>query len=250
MFSKLHDRVGTAGLVVAIVALVVALSGTAIAASGGLTGKQKKEVEKIAKKFAGKPGAAGASGPAGPAGSKGDTGAPGANGIAGATGSTGPAGAAGKEGEAGEPGPPGEEGSPWTVNSTLPSKATETGTYLISSETGTGVEFELAAGGISFPVALPSSIDGAHVKYVTGPTAPAECENSKHTGTASVSNPEASAGFLCIYEGSTLNMNGTALEVINPASGSEGASTTGSTLLQKPEGPEAVGSGTWAVTAP
>lgn len=86
MLRRFHDRFGTAGLVVALVALVVALSGTALAAKGSLTGKQKKEVEKIAKKFAGKPGAAGAQGPAGPsgpAGPKGDTGAAGDAGAAG-----------------------------------------------------------------------------------------------------------------------------------------------------------------------
>ena len=43
MFAKLHNRFGTAGLVVAVVALIAALAGTAIAA-GGLNAKQKKEL--------------------------------------------------------------------------------------------------------------------------------------------------------------------------------------------------------------
>ena len=55
----IREPFGTAGLIVACVALVLALTGAAFAAAG-LTGKQKKEVEKIAKKYAGKPGAAGA----------------------------------------------------------------------------------------------------------------------------------------------------------------------------------------------
>lgn len=47
MFSKFEQRFGTAGLVVAIVALVFAMVGGAFAATG-LTSKQEKEVKKIA----------------------------------------------------------------------------------------------------------------------------------------------------------------------------------------------------------
>src|SRR3954453_22689625 len=57
---------GKAGLTVAILALVLAMVGGAWAAVG-LNGKQKKEVRKIAKTFAGKPGVAGQQGPAAPA---------------------------------------------------------------------------------------------------------------------------------------------------------------------------------------
>ena len=67
MFSRMHDKLGTAGLVVAIVALVFAMVGGAYAA-GGLTKQQEKQVTKIAKKYAGKPGAQGPQGPQGPAG--------------------------------------------------------------------------------------------------------------------------------------------------------------------------------------
>ncbi|MBA3867401.1 MAG: hypothetical protein H0X42_13840 [Solirubrobacterales bacterium] len=48
--SRIHQKLGTAGFIISIVALVAALGGGAYAASGGLSGKQKKEVEKIAKK--------------------------------------------------------------------------------------------------------------------------------------------------------------------------------------------------------
>ena len=71
MFSRMHNKLGTAGLLVAIVALVFAMVGGAYAAKGALTGKQKKEVTKIAKKYAGKPGAQGPQGPAGLVGPKG-----------------------------------------------------------------------------------------------------------------------------------------------------------------------------------
>ena len=49
MISKLHNRLGTAGFVVAIIALVAALSGGAYAAQqANLSKQQKKEVKKIA----------------------------------------------------------------------------------------------------------------------------------------------------------------------------------------------------------
>ena len=81
-----REPFGKAGLVVAMVALIAALGGSAIAAKGALTGKQKKEVTKIAQKYAGKPGAQGAQGPAG---AKGDAGAPGAKGDPGPAGDRG-----------------------------------------------------------------------------------------------------------------------------------------------------------------
>ncbi|HEX3042034.1 MAG TPA: hypothetical protein VHP56_08120 [Solirubrobacterales bacterium] len=148
----IREPFGTAGLIVAMVALVAALGGTALAAKGALTGKQKKEVEKIAMRFQG-------SGPAGPAGSKGDPGVPGADGKN-ASGTPGTAGEPGKSvvaaeipaepaeetcgGEGGaeyeieeseEPtvicnGHQGKDGSPWTVG-TLPPGAVETGTYSV-----------------------------------------------------------------------------------------------------------------------
>jgi hypothetical protein len=101
MLTRIHQRLGTVGFVISIVALVAALGGGAYAASGGLTGKQKKEVEKIAKKYAGQPGSPGATGPAGSAGAKGDTGSVGANGT---NGSPGEKGDRGEKGNAGNPG--------------------------------------------------------------------------------------------------------------------------------------------------
>jgi hypothetical protein len=168
MFSKLHERLGTAGLVIAVVALIAALAGTAFAASG-LTGKQKKEVKKIAKKYAGKNGAPGATGPAGPqgpagangnAGAKGDNGAPGQAGAAGATGATGATGK-GVTGATGATGVTGENGSPWTAGGTLPVEATETGAW---SGVAPKEEAELIA--ISFPIALASPIEPGNVRII------------------------------------------------------------------------------------
>ena len=69
-FSRIHDKLGTAGLVVAVIALVFAMVGGAFAAAG-LTTKQKKQVKTIAKKYAGKQGSAGPQGPQGVTGANG-----------------------------------------------------------------------------------------------------------------------------------------------------------------------------------
>lgn len=79
-FKRLQRALGPGGLIVAIIAVVLALGAGAYAASGGLTGKQKEEVKKIARKFAGRNGANGAAGPAGPGGQPGAAGAQGATG--------------------------------------------------------------------------------------------------------------------------------------------------------------------------
>ncbi len=78
--NSIREPFGKAGLTVAILALVMALVGGAYAATK-LNGTQKKEVEKIAKKYAGKTGSAGSQGLAGPAGAKGDTGTNGKDGA-------------------------------------------------------------------------------------------------------------------------------------------------------------------------
>jgi hypothetical protein len=86
MFQRFHDRFGAAGVVIAVVALIAALGGTALAAKGALTGKQKKEVTKIAKRYAGKDGAAGANGTNGKDGVNGTNGKDGTNGTDGTNG--------------------------------------------------------------------------------------------------------------------------------------------------------------------
>ena len=87
----IREPFGKAGTVIGIVALVFAMVGGAFAA-GALTAKQKKEVEKIAKKYAGKSGAAGELGQRGPVGPQGQQGGKGDQGIQGIPGpSTGAA---------------------------------------------------------------------------------------------------------------------------------------------------------------
>ncbi len=122
MLRKVHSKLGTAGFIISIVALVAALSGGAYAASGGLTGKQKKEVEKIAKSVS-KPGKTGATGPAGTTGAKGETGATGGQGPQGGPGGQGEPGAKGETGAAGASGTEGNPGISPTVVELSPTAA-------------------------------------------------------------------------------------------------------------------------------
>jgi hypothetical protein len=155
----IREPFGKAGLTVAILALVFAMVGGAYAAKGALTGKQKKEVEKIAKteakKFVitstsqikpsvlessgpkatasakgkqgkqGKQGKTGKTGPQGPAGATGPAGPQGAKGDTGANGKDGANGTNGKEGLEGKAGKNGTTG----FTEMLPSGKTETGTW-------------------------------------------------------------------------------------------------------------------------
>jgi hypothetical protein len=278
MFSTLRTRFGIPG-VISVMALVFAMFGGAYAASnssgGGKATASKTKVlrgPKGPKGATGPQGDVGPQGPAGPVGPKGDTGAPGAAGAAGASvtniklntgntncpeggsefkvGSAAPSSFAcnGEEGEQGEEGSP---GSPWTLGGTLPPKATETGTYAITSETGSGVfgGSGYAVSNISFNVPLPTEIDSDHAIYVVG-TAPAECENTEHAGAASFSNPEADPGYLCIYMITAINVEGSSMEILKPGLSGNGAGIAGTMLAQEITAPEARGEGTWAVTGP
>jgi hypothetical protein len=241
MVSRLRDRLGTAGLIVAIVALVAALGGGAYAASG-LNGKQKKEVSKAAKKeskkfskkfskqFA-KPGPAGAAGPAGPQGPQGLPGGPGQNGTNGTNGTNGaagksvvlvneePEGCPGEEGatyevegsevlnevcrgEEGEQGPQGDEGSPWVVGQ-APTGAVLKGTWAIPQFTATAVNQLIP---VAFSTAVPigslSSLGG-----IIMPPGPADPEQPNGcTGTADAPVPGNTPGVMCVYQSAVTNL--------------------------------------------
>src|SRR4051812_20116415 len=254
LYRRLHDRFGTAGVVIAVVALIAALGGTALAA-GGLTGKQKKEVTKIAKKYAGKPGAAGA---AGANGSNGKDGAPGTAGAPGADGKSVEAEAAStakcpeggtvfkiagvEKGKAcnGEEGEEGPEGEPWAAGGTLPSGATETGGFAALAPESAVVE------ALSFPIHLGSEISATnvHVEPVGfAGTAGGDCPGT-------VTAPCAKRGHLCVYVGSPE----AAVEIESPQikkldNSGEGSSTAGA-LFKVFSVPGDIVSGSFAVTAP
>ena len=246
----IRDPFGTAGLIVACIALVLALTGAAFAA-GKLTSKQKKEVEKIAKKYAGKPGAPGAAGPQGPAGSNGQAGAKGDAGTNGTNGVDGksvivaneaPAGCAAGgftyeiEGSGNENeicnGKNGQTG----FTETLPSGKTETGVW--------GINLEPSKATI-VPISLNIPLETApEAIFVTGGSA------SGCPGFAG-GLPTAEAGKLCIYALPGLGTLSGSPTFFNPTELSLGAGKDGVAMSLTCGGSSTcVQYGSYAVTAP
>jgi hypothetical protein len=280
--TRLRDRLGASGpgLVVAVVAVILALGGAAFAAGGKLTGQQTTEVKKIAKKYAGKPGAAGAPGAAGPQGSAGPAGAKGEKGEKGEKGTNGtngtsvvatpePTGTAncnqlgGSKFVAGTATTfacNGKEGSPWTDGGTLPSEAMETGSWLVQ---GTDADKEGIFSAISFPIPLAEELDEDHVIFLefglAFPETNPECTEGEEFANAA--HPHADPGYLCVFNSSEGLINTTfkAIEWISEGRGAEkeGTNTAGARLaFTAPSGCTpatpcvAFASGTFAVTAP
>jgi hypothetical protein len=274
MFSRIHQKLGTAGLVVAIVALLVALTGAAYAA-GGLTKSQEKRVTAIAKKYAGKKGAKGAAGPQGTAGPQGQQGAQGSPGPAGKDGTDGisvttkafsgakgacPEG--GLEVETASPtilvcnGKKGTEGSPWTAGGVLPPGETETGGWAFGS-TSTNANVAL-----SFNIPLEQGLGAAEVHYLnaTGEEVhlnettfePEEGPSTECLGSAA--EPTSEPGNLCVYTG--FSSGGLiasefilSLENAGGPFAATGTSKSGARIFVSLSS-AATGYGTWAVTAP
>jgi hypothetical protein len=261
MLTKLREPFGKAGLIVAIVALIAALGGGAYAASGGLTGKQKKEVTKIAqteaKKFAGKPGTPGTPGTAGTPGTKGDAGAAGSNGSNGtngtagesvevtqiATGEPGCGGRGGVElGVEGSAEPPSEicNGQPWNPAG-LPQGATETGVWAFNASEASAVENTgRVLVPISFPIPLRAPIVGeANVHFV------GELGDSTCTGT--VRNPKAPVGMICVYWQEFENAAFVGVRELEAAE-NNAVDPAGGYLVFNEAKDHASGRGSWAVT--
>jgi Collagen triple helix repeat (20 copies) len=225
MFSRIHEKLGTAGFVISIVALVAALTGGAYAA-GALSPPIKKQItkesKKFSKKFSKQFAVPGPQGPAGAPGAKGDTGA------------KGDAGAPGAKGDPGQVGPEGPEGSPWVAGGVLPPGETETGTWTSGSPgTLTSLSFNIPLE--EAPVAL--HFVNKEGEESTGGGAPGTPENC--LGTAE--DPTAPPGEICVYEALS---NG-------PVSGPGGVSIIFRTGAVFNYGAEVGGLalGTWAVTA-
>jgi Collagen triple helix repeat (20 copies) len=282
MLSPLRNRFGIPG-VISVIALVFAMFGGAYAATqSGVHYKKTKVVKgpRGPKGPAGPAGAVGATGPAGPAGAKGDAGAAGANGSNGAsvtstestttidgTHCVGVGGSKfvsvsgstyacnGKEGKAGK------AGSPWTVDGTLPSEATETGSWStpLKEVGGEGVS------PISFTIPLQNALDASHVHHIdaTGKEIVFNIEAEEFEektvpecpGTAAA--PEADPGHLCVYTGDYVGSDGRIAGIYDPSAANaissdvRGAATTGAMLVVFGFEPTTYfGWGTWAVTAP
>ncbi len=267
MFSKLRVRLTFANIT-ATMALIFAMSGSALAASHYLItslGQIKPTVQKQLK---------GKTGPAGPSGAQGAQGAAGATGPGGTAGATGPIGPEGKAGTAGAPGEsviikPLSKGSPACEEGgaefkvgvstgracngttgytpTLPSKATETGTWSFSAPEATA-----AVAPVSFAIPLEKPLEAADVHYLditewSNKTGPAGCPGTAET-------PEAAAGQFCAYGTSFSGTVSVPAAIIqNSAAGfpNSGASKAGAVIFfGEPESGGAFAFGTWAVTAP
>lgn len=219
MIRRIHEKLGTPGFIIAIVALIAALTGTAFAA-GGLTKQQEKQVAKIAKKYAGKrgpkgsAGPVGATGPQGPAGPKGDT---------------------GSKGETGLQGKPGDEGPPGPTETVLPAGKTLTGVW---SYFGTGQESAYPS--ISFPLRVEPAPTGAYLVENEGSP---EALTNGCPGT--VEEPEADPGHLCVYIG---NFTGNAFHFLAGQYRDDPTSGVVMEFFMEP-GEANSGRGTWAVTA-
>ena len=273
MFSRVRRHIN-ATTVVAVVALVFAMTGGAFAASKFLITSTKQIKPSVLASLKGKAGAKGAAGPAG------------AQGAAGAQGPAGTAGPAGKDGAAGANGTNGAsvtskqlstneaacakeggteltaaEGKKTTVcngktgfTSTLPSGKTETGVWSIGPITVTQaaeIPGRYFTTSISFPIPLEASLDENHVKVI------GEHEVGKlgeGCGGGSAEMPIAEPGYLCVYvhfnQGLETFFIGS-VENGEPGAGKDGATLAPFTIKPKGQPQEvAVGTGVWAVTAP
>jgi hypothetical protein len=248
MISKLHARLGTAGFILSIVALVAALGGGAYAANAGLSGKQKKEVEKIAKKYAGKPGAAGGAGPAGP---KGDAGTAGTNGAAGNDGTSvtntalvagnGHCSKGGAEFKVGSGAPTYACNGATGYTETLPAGKSETGAWGLSTPLSGGSVTEDVS--VSYNIPLSAAPEVNLILGSEGVSPEAKKGNLANC-PGTVKAPRAEPGNLCLYAAETFGPTGiTAVEPwFSEASG---------TVINISIGPTGgYAKGTWAVTAP
>jgi hypothetical protein len=233
MFSRIHEKLGTAGFVISIVALVAALSGGAYAASKGLSPQVKKQITKESKKFS-KQFSKQFAVP-GPQGAKGDTGA------AGATGAKGDTGGKGDPGAPGSPGGPGPEGSPWTAGGVLPSGETETGAWAF----GIVSNREIQTVPVSFNIPLEAA-PAIHVIQENGKEKIPGEEIVQPACPGEVAEPAADPGNLCLYTEKEVNI----IFPGYPDPSFTKSYTTGAAIGIVPSASGSRAFGTWAVTAP
>lgn len=285
MFHKVRERLGSAGLAVAIVALIVALSGGAYAATATNSAKKpakgltKAQVLALIKANPGPPGSPGAPGPAGGAGPKGEQGVAGSKGDPGSKGDAGtgikltpiPVGAGGCSqlggatleenaspnakkdicnGAKGAQGDKGDPGDPWSVGGVLPPGRSETGAWAF---TAADDDAEIAVP-ISFTIPLPGE-----------PTEEEFAEDDVHyqddadfataCPAGSAGEPKAPPGKLCVFYnsfgGAPVNATFTRISKLNLFE-TPGVSNSGAVVqfaFSGAAGELARGSGSWAVTA-
>jgi hypothetical protein len=285
MFMKIRKQV-TPSTIIALLALVFALTGGAFAA-GNHTGNGSPASTASASYRAGTAKAkakskTGARGPAGPAGKTGPAGATGPAGPAGPTGPQGPQGSQGTAGTNGENGTPGTAGTSVTGKVISPGPSSvckEGGSEFIAAEgkkttACNGKEGSPWTAGGTLPAEKTETgtyavrwTNNANDEIVSAAlsfpialgTAPEEARfvpiNETATGcTGTAESPTAAPGFLCVYEGrASIGYKGGLgyHYLVNPAGGEVG--TTGAEIIFATNEPQTVGEqvsadGTWAVT--
>lgn len=211
----MHMKRPSGATVIAVIALVMALGGSAAAANHYLITSTKQIKPSVLKALKGK---------TGPRGSAGATGATGATGAKGATGAEGATGAVGPQGS------PGAAGAAGTFSTELSTGETVRGAYNTGGTAAAATA--LANTSISFISLLSAAPKAVIVPEKASP--PAECPGS-------VSVPQARPGFLCVYEEERLNTAGL---MVN------GSVRSGATIFIFSEAAGTFYSfGTWAVTA-
>jgi Collagen triple helix repeat (20 copies) len=288
---RLREQFSTTALILSVIALVFALMGGAYAASHA---QNKKSVAKRGPRGPkGPAGSAGPAGPAGPAGAKGDAGAAGQNGEKGERGLQGEHGTQGVKGDDGEiplmqtftgertvgsvvcaeggvefelngeevavcngkQGVDGEKGEPWTDGGTLPSGATETGTWAFNGTEENKSPFRTRVP-ISFPIPLPFELPNERAHIGEAGEGGAFEEGSACPGS-SFREPKAAPGQLCVY---VAQLFGAEFKTILKVAGSSGVAAFGAVLQfestspgpspEPPAEPEplSLGVGSFAVT--
>ena len=251
MISNIRKRMTYANVLLTL-ALVFAMTGGAYAAKKYLITSTKQISPTVLKQLQGKAGASGApgaQGPAGPAGPAGP-GGPGGKGEKGERGESGQSGTPGKNGATGATGasgPTGPEGSPWTLGGTVPSGKAEKGAWVVPLEPASESGIFATSTAISFTIPLATAPETVNV------IGPEEGEGEPKANlpagcTGNVTNPGAAKGNLCVFV--TKEKNVLALQILNPTSSSEGASTTGARIGAATLVNALIEAfGTWAVTA-
>ncbi len=279
MYQRYKERFGTVGVVLGVIALVLALGGAAFAA-GGLTKSQEKQVKKLAKQEAQKyansnPGAPGQNGTNGTNGKDGAPGEKGEKGESGASGKSVVLGTATTTPVTGEcptvggttvevEGTPaskkhvcnGKEGS-FGSGTTLPKGQTLTGVW--AAEGGASGDRAMAV--MSFPIPLSQAPTIAVAPANAGGNwyeIPAVGEVELHEGNpgdefgetceGSDADPTAPAGFLCVYTTEETEIGPPGFEWF--AGGRVAPTQYGAHLSYKATGTPGFVDGTWAVTAP
>jgi hypothetical protein len=222
--ARLRARRPSPAMLIAVLALFMAMGGSALAAHHYLINSTRQINPRVLKALKGRRGDTGRRGPLGPVGPN------------------GPRGPQGKEGPSGKEGKPGKTGEPGPFPKTLPSGKTLSGVFQATD----GIPPKLkgfAQATISFPFPLAANPKVEVIE--AGGKATEHCPGSLEA-------PAAAAGYLCLYVWSS---NGPVVGTYNPANETPGAGRVGAVAFTevKCEGETACNGhlvGTWAVTAP